>query len=84
MVALTTGSIIYSFTSSNHPSSGQLADISIYLNNTMTTTASLSFPSAWKNIGTGWPTSITASKVAIISLRAYDTNTVVGSYNVQL
>ena len=75
----------YSFTSSNHPTSGQYADLLLHINNTHTvsSTSSLSFPAAWKAIGQAWPTKITGSKSAVVWLRALDTTTVVGTYNVQ-
>jgi len=84
VINLATGSVIYSFTSSNMPGVGKSSDISIFINNTATTTSSLSFPSNWINVGGGWPTSITASKDAVLALRAIDTSTVVGSMNIQL
>jgi len=83
-VNLTTGSVIYSFTSSNHPTANNLSDLSIFINNTFTTaTASLVFPSQWVNMNGGWPTSITASKNAMIYLRAYGPTQVVGTYLIQ-
>jgi hypothetical protein len=84
-VNLATGSVTYTFTSSNWPATGQLADTTVYLNNTMTiSTASLSFPASWINLGAGWPTSITASKSAVVSLRAYNSSIIAGTYTVQL
>lgn len=75
---------IYSFTSSNHPVAGQYADTTIYITNTIVAaTASLSFPATWVNMNGGWPTSITASKNALLSLRAIDTSTVFGTWALQ-
>jgi hypothetical protein len=78
------GGVTYSFTSSNQPSSGQFADTSVYITNTITSnTASLSFTDSWINLNGGWPTYITASKNAMIFLRAIDTSSVVGTYLTQ-
>lgn len=75
---------IYSFTSSDHPAEGQYADTAVYITNTIVAaTASLSFPVTWVNLNGGWPTSLTASKNAMLSLRAIDTNTVIGTWVVQ-
>ena len=76
----------YSFTASNTPQAGnsQSADILIYINNTATQTSSLSFPSSWINVSSTWPTYITASKNAVIWLKAFDNNTIIGTCNIQL
>ena len=85
---------MYSFTSSNQPTVGQVSTITILLNNTFTgNSASLSFPTTWINVGiyppvwtssgSYWPSSLLAGKIAIISLTAYDTSTVMGTYAVQ-
>ncbi len=84
VVSFTTGSVTYAFTSSNHPTSGQYADVILYITNSLTgNSASLSFPATWTNVAGSWPTSIAAGKSAIVWLRAYDTNTVIGTYNKQ-
>jgi hypothetical protein len=85
IVDFKTGSVIYAFTSSDHPSDGQYADIILYINNTFEgeNSASLSFPSEWINVAGSWPTRINKGKKAIIWLRAYDFNTVIGTYNKQ-
>ena len=72
---------VYSFTSSNHPAVGQYADTAVYITNTIVAaTASLSFPATWINLNGGWPTSLTASKTALLNLRAIDTSTVIGTW----
>jgi hypothetical protein len=76
----------YSFTASNIPPLGnsQSADILIYINNTSQYTCSLTFPSTWINVSSTWPTSITASKNAVIWLKAFDNNTIIGTMNIQI
>ena len=76
----------YSFTSSNLPDVGKLSDLSLFINNTITgtgQTASLSFPSSWLNFNGGWPTQLTASKNALIFLRAFGTSPLIGTYQLQ-
>jgi hypothetical protein len=80
-VNLTTA-LTYNFTASNLPGSGKVSDIALYINHTAAGTSSLSFPSTWKNIGSGWPTSIAASTVGVLWLRAIDTTSIIGSFNV--
>ena len=66
-----TGSVTYTFTSSNTPPAGVYAQTSLYINNTFTgNTASLSFPAGWNFMGLK-PTYLTASKVAKLELEAY-------------
>jgi hypothetical protein len=76
----------YNFTQSNMPSIGFASDLVMVIYHTPITsgTSSLSFPSSWVNVGAGWPASITSSKTAILSLRAIDTSSVIGSFTVQL
>jgi len=76
----------YSFTASNIPQPGnsQSADILVYVNNTAIFTSSLNFPSTWINVGSSWPTSITASKNMAIWLKAFDNSTIIGTANAQL
>jgi hypothetical protein len=83
LVNITVGAA-YSFTHSNLPGAGNSAEVMLYINNTATLTSSLSFPSSWVNVGGSWPTSITSSKKAVISLLAYDTTAILGTFNVQL
>lgn len=73
----------YSFTASNMPANGQVADVILHISQSSTSTSSLSFPASWVNLGTGWPTQITSSKMAILWLRAMDARMVMGTYNVQ-
>ena len=77
-VSITTGQI-YNFTQSDMPTTGQVAMTTLYINNTAAATSSLSFPSSWKWLGSV-PTAITASKIAMLSLEAYDTSTILASY----
>ena len=73
----------YSFTSSNMPSTGNSADVIVFLNNSAVASSSLSFPSNWIPIHDPWPTTILASKSAVLWLRGYDVGTVIGTYNQQ-
>ena len=83
-VNLTTGGVTYNFTASNLPASGLVSDVSLFINNTMTTaTASLSFPATWINLNGGFPTSLTSSKSAMVYLRSYGGTTIVGNYQQQ-
>ena len=77
-------SALYTFTSSNHPSNGQVANLYLHISHSATSTSSLAFPESWTNLGAGWPTYISASKMAIIWLRCMDTSMVMGTYTVQL
>ena len=76
-VTFHTGSITYTFTSSNVPASGIYATTTLYINNTnaSTNTASLSFPAGWKWLGLT-PTYITASKDAELNLESFGGNVV--------
>ena len=76
-------SAVYSFTASNMPSNGQVADVILHISQSSTSTSSLSFPASWVNLGTGWPTQITSSKIAVVWLRAMDNWMIMGTYNVQ-
>lgn len=74
----------YTFTSSGIPSSGQVADIVLYISHSGSpNTSSLVFPATWVNIGTGFPTFILANKVALLWLRATDTGTIMGTFTPQ-
>ena len=79
--ALTNGTL-YNFTCSNLPSPGNVYALSIFINNTSTTTSSFSFPSNWIFMG-AIPTYLTSSKNAILSLKAYGTSSVVAGFAVQ-
>jgi hypothetical protein len=72
----------YSFTSSNHPAVGttQFADIVLFITNSSVGSSSLVFPTNWINIAGSWPTTISASRAAVLWLRAFDDYTVIGSY----
>ena len=72
----------YNFTSSNNASNGQISDILIYISHSANNTSSLSFPSTWKNIGSGWPTGINANTIGVLWIRSIDTNTIIGSFNI--
>jgi len=74
---------VYSFTASNMPSNGQVADVILHISQSSASTSSLSFPASWVNLGTGWPTQITSSKMAVVWLRAMDNWMIMGTYNVQ-
>jgi hypothetical protein len=69
------------FTCSNLPSNNtDVKDITLFIKNTAAWTSSLSFPSSWVNLGGGWPTSITSSKCAMVTLRTYGTSSIVGTF----
>lgn len=72
----------YNFTCSDIPSSGQVSNAILYINNTATSTSSLVFPATWKFIGIV-PTYLTASKVAVMSLKSYGDGTVLASMTSQ-
>jgi len=77
-------SALYTFTNSAIPTAnGQVVDLILHISQSSTSTSSLSFPANWSSLGSAWPTSITASKMAIVWLRAMDTNMIMGTYNVQ-
>lgn len=80
-VSITTG-LLYNFTQSNVPSSGQVSDIELYINNTSTTTSSLSFPSNWVWMGI-IPSYLSASKNSFLSLKAYGPSSIVASWGQQ-
>ena len=65
--------LTYSFSGSNTPASNAYADTLVYINNLVTGTSIVSFPSGWKNFNGGWPTGIYLGQSAILSLRAYGT-----------
>jgi hypothetical protein len=74
-----TSPLSYSFTSSNAPASGTVASTTIYINNTATATSSLAFPNDWVFIGS-FPTYITASRGAVLSIRNYGGTKTVASF----
>jgi hypothetical protein len=74
----------YSFTCSNLPAANYVSDILLYITNTTVSTSSLSFPAGWVNLGGGWPTALSASRAAMLWLRATGEGTVMGSFNAQL
>lgn len=73
-----------SFTSSNHPTDGNFADIILFVSNSLIDSPALSFPSSWLCMNGLWPLSITIGSAAIIWLRGYDTNKVIGTYHENL
>jgi hypothetical protein len=73
-------STIYNFTSSNNASSGFVADITLFISNSLNVSSSLSFPNNWVSYG-GWPNQISASSTQQIWLRTIDgSNIVYGGY----
>lgn len=80
-VSITSGQA-YNFTCSNVPLTGQSANVSLYIDNSAAATSSLSFPSNWIFLGSA-PTSITASKSAVLSLKAFGPNKLVAAYGFQ-
>jgi len=79
-VNITTGGA-YNFTCSNMPVAGYVADTSVFINNTATATSSVSFPANWIFLGS-YPTQLTSSKNAVLSLKAYGSQ-VVAAFSVQ-
>jgi hypothetical protein len=77
-----TNSGSYAFTSSNVPTNGG-AKFNLLFNNTSTGTSSLSFPAGWRCLSGGWPTQITASKIAELDLKSWN-GTVVGGWIAEL
>jgi hypothetical protein len=71
----------YNFTASNIPTAGNSATCTLFFYNTADTTSSLAFPPAWIFMGNA-PTSITASRSAVLSLKAYF-NTIIAGWSVQ-
>lgn len=63
----------YTFTSSNHPASGQIAELVLHISHSaLQATSSLSFPASWIWINGTVPTSMTGSKNFFLSLHAKD------------
>jgi hypothetical protein len=79
-INLTTAQV-YNFTASNLPTSGQISDVFLYINHTAGTTSSLSFPSNWKNMSSGWPSSLAANTIATLWIRAEDVGSIIGTFN---
>lgn len=73
---------LYNFTASSLPANGTVADTTLFINNTAATTSSLLFPSNWVWIGAA-PSSLSSSKSAMLSLRAYDATRVVAACGIQ-
>lgn len=80
-VSIVTGNL-YSFTCSNMPPTGQTANVSLFIDNSSSATSSFSFPANWIFLGSA-PTSITASKSAVLSLKAFGGNKVIAAYGFQ-
>jgi hypothetical protein len=74
----------FTFSGTNYPPANYISDVYVYINNTATGACALTFPAAWKNLGGGWPTGLLSGKCAMLWVRAIDTGTTVGSFNVQL
>jgi len=83
-VNIATGSVTYNFTCSNLPASSKTSNLTLFLNNTITgtNTASLSFPANWSFVGLA-PTYITASKHAVLNLKAWGTSNIAAAWNPQ-
>lgn len=77
-----TNGYLYNFTCSDAPSMGQISSVTLLINNTATTTSSLSFPSNWMFIGST-PTSLSSSRGAVLSLRSYGGTKNVAAWGVQ-
>ena len=75
-------SALYNFTCSNVAVAGTMSYTTLYINNTATATCSLAFPSNWVFMGYQ-PTSISASRSGILSLRNYGGNPIVAAFAVQ-
>ena len=73
---------LYNFTCSNLPTPPQVLGTSVFIYNTATATSSLAFPANWIWLGSV-PTSITSSKSAVLSLKAYGTASVIAGFAVQ-
>ena len=78
IVNITNGAL-YNFTCSNLPSGNNVLGTSLFINNTSTTTSSLSFPSNWVFLGSV-PQTITSSKCSMLSLQAYGTQNVIAAW----
>ena len=79
--ALTNG-FNYNFTHSNLPTAPTVQGCSLLIVNTAAATSSLSFPSSWTFMGS-IPTSLTGSKNAILSLKAYGNSPIIAGFSVQ-
>ena len=80
-IAISNG-LLYTFTSSNTPAINNSATCTVFFHNTATDqTSSLAFPPAWIFMGNA-PTSITSSRSAVLSLKAYY-NTVIAGWSTQ-
>jgi hypothetical protein len=76
-VTLPVGGVNYTITSSNHPSSGQIADVVLRINNSTGLTGSaFTFPASWNWGQAGAVTFITGSSESFLWLRARDLNAV--------
>jgi len=81
VVNITTG-LAYNFTHSNMPPANNIGNVSVLLRNTAAASSSLSFPAFWTFIGSA-PVSLQAGKSAMLSLKAYDTSSVIAAFGVQ-
>jgi len=75
--------LLYSFTSSNLPTTNTIATTTVFLNNTAATTSSLAFPSDWVFMGSK-PTSISSSMSGILSVRNYGGTKTVAAWTNQI
>lgn len=75
--------VSYQFTHSNAPSAGQMSDLTIVISCSASPSSNVVFPSQWKCMHGTWPTVIIGSTITVISLKAIDTNLVVGTIQPQ-
>jgi hypothetical protein len=81
-VVLLSQTASYSFTQSNMPLVNQVSDLLLYVSHSAASgTSSLTFPASWKNIAGSWPTVMNNNTVAVMWLRAVDTNNIIGTWN---
>ena len=81
VVNITTG-LAYNFTHSNMPPANNIGNVSVLLRNTAAASSSLSFPAFWTFIGST-PSTLQAGKSAMLSLKAYDTSSVIAAFGIQ-
>lgn len=78
-----TSNVTYRFTHSNAPTVGKMSDLTIVISCSAVLSSSVSFPPQWKCLNGMWPTMFMGSTITIISLKAVDTNLVLGTINPQ-
>lgn len=80
-LAITTP-LSYSFTCSNLPQSGTVANVTLFIYNTAVDTSSLSFPGDWIFMGNS-PNYISASRSAMLNLKNFGGTQTIATYTVQ-